>query len=106
MSSVNFGRMSVKQIDELIQEALQAKEVKRSEDRTRLREQFAKEAAEKGFSLADLAGGYKATRAKSTGKHQYRNPLDASQTWTGRGRRPIWLDKQLKAGKVLKQFEA
>ena len=104
MSRMNFERMSLRQIDELIQEALKAKEIKRSEERNKLRELFAAEAAAKGFALAEIAGGYKTIRSKATGKHTYRNPLNGSETWTGRGRRPRWLEGQLKAGKSLDAF--
>jgi DNA-binding protein H-NS len=37
---------------------------------------------------------------------KYRNPENASQIWSGRGRRPLWLDAQIKAGKELELFLA
>ena len=30
---------------------------------------------------------------------KYRNPDDAEQTWSGRGKRPRWFNDALKAGK-------
>jgi DNA-binding protein H-NS len=35
---------------------------------------------------------------------RYRNPADASQTWTGRGRQPKWLADALAKGKSLDDF--
>lgn len=32
---------------------------------------------------------------------RYRNPQDASQTWSGRGRKPGWVSEALAAGKRL-----
>jgi DNA-binding protein H-NS len=32
---------------------------------------------------------------------QYRNPQDASQEWTGRGRQPGWVKELLASGKNL-----
>jgi len=32
---------------------------------------------------------------------KYRNPNDPSQTWTGTGRKPVWVLSQLSAGKQL-----
>ncbi|WP_148717144.1 H-NS histone family protein [Chitinolyticbacter meiyuanensis] len=59
-------------------------------------------AAAKGFSLQDVLGGALSTKAaKSTGIAQFRNPADASQTWTGRGRKPQWVQDWLQAGKPL-----
>jgi DNA-binding protein H-NS len=39
-----------------------------------------------------------------TVRPKYRNPEDASQTWTGRGRRPTWLDQKISAGSELNDF--
>ncbi|MBK8451963.1 MAG: H-NS histone family protein [Thiofilum sp.] len=35
---------------------------------------------------------------------KYRNPEDPSQTWTGRGRRPTWLDQKISSGRELDEF--
>ncbi|GAA3859396.1 H-NS histone family protein [Celeribacter arenosi] len=32
---------------------------------------------------------------------KYKNPADASQTWTGRGRKPLWVIAALDSGKTL-----
>jgi DNA-binding protein H-NS len=36
---------------------------------------------------------------------RYRNPDDASQTWSGRGRQPTWVTEALAAGKTLDQLK-
>jgi DNA-binding protein H-NS len=35
---------------------------------------------------------------------RYRNPDDASQTWSGRGRRPKWVTEALAGGKTLHEL--
>jgi DNA-binding protein H-NS len=35
---------------------------------------------------------------------KYRNPDDPSETWSGRGRQPHWLGKQLREGKKAEDF--
>jgi DNA-binding protein H-NS len=35
---------------------------------------------------------------------KYRNPQQPSETWTGRGKQPRWLEAQLKSGKRLDDF--
>lgn len=35
---------------------------------------------------------------------KYRNPVNRSETWTGRGRQPRWLAAALKGGKKLADF--
>jgi len=65
-----------------------------------------KAAAAHGFSLADItatAGDTKPKRkmkAKKPSVPKYRNPGDANQTWTGKGRQPDWFKSALAAGKA------
>ncbi|MGH1331239.1 MAG: H-NS family nucleoid-associated regulatory protein [Paracoccaceae bacterium] len=65
-----------------------------------------------GLSLAEIAGAEKAPAKKPKVKKakkktgakvapKYRNPADADQTWTGRGRRPLWVVAALESGKTL-----
>ncbi len=70
------------------------------EDRklSELRSQLEEAARAKGFSLNDVIGGKK-TRAKATPK--YRNPADTEQTWSGRGRTPIWVQEALSRGATM-----
>lgn len=37
-------------------------------------------------------------------KAKFRNPEQPSETWSGRGRRPRWLDAQLRSGKRIDDF--
>lgn len=60
----------------------------------------------KGAKSAGKAGKTpraKKVAAKPRGKvaAKYANPADASMTWTGRGRKPIWVAEALAAGKTL-----
>lgn len=58
-----------------------------------------------GLSLKDLLGNTETGGKvrKPTGKVavQYRNPQDASQEWTGRGRQPGWVKELLASGENL-----
>lgn len=73
-------------------------------------------AREHGFSLAELVpGGGKAGRSgggrrgsrSTTGaspalsEAKYRNPENPDQTWSGRGRRPGWVNEALANGRAL-----
>lgn len=42
--------------------------------------------------------------AKPTGKVKFQNPNDPSQTWSGRGKRPRWLQEAIEQGAQLSQF--
>ena len=65
-----------------------------------------------GFSLADLTGsrrrgaGSRAPKAgrQTSGEIRYANPDDPGQTWSGRGRRPRWLQDAVASGRSLEDF--
>ncbi|QID19886.1 H-NS histone family protein [Nitrogeniibacter mangrovi] len=90
-------------------------ELKRRDDvaRKEVLKQVKKIAADHGVSLSDVLAEAKPARAarKTTtrksatkGKRvpvKYRNPADSSQGWTGRGRKPRWVEEWLAGGKSL-----
>lgn len=53
-----------------------------------------------GFSLSELTAMSGAKKRKSVAP-KYANPANASETWTGRGRRPRWVEAALAQGKSL-----
>lgn len=63
-----------------------------------LRSELENAARAKGFSLNDVIGGKK-TRAKATPK--FRNPRNPGQTWSGRGRTPLWVQEALDGGMTM-----
>ncbi|MFV0409677.1 MAG: H-NS family nucleoid-associated regulatory protein [Paracoccus sp. (in: a-proteobacteria)] len=64
----------------------------------------AEEAArEHGFSLNELTGT-KAGRRTQKIAAKYANPTNASETWTGRGRRPRWVQEALDSGRSLEDL--
>ncbi|MBA4490981.1 H-NS histone family protein [Paracoccus sp. S1E-3] len=73
------------------------------EERKRREAMAAAEAAarEHGFSLNELTGAKVAGRRGGKVAPKYANPENAEQTWTGRGRRPQWVQEALASGKSL-----
>lgn len=59
-------------------------------------------AAEFGFSLAELTGGESKRKGRpvTSGVVKFRNPADSTQTWSGRGRRPAWINELEAAGRL------
>jgi len=56
-----------------------------------------------GYSLAELTG-VSVTKTRKAVAPKYANPADAAQTWTGRGRKPKWVEEALAAGKSLEDL--
>lgn len=69
---------------------------------SKAREQILHIAQSVGLSVNDILSTKAPKRANSTpATVKYRNPDDASQTWSGRGRRPLWLKARSAADKNL-----
>ncbi|MEL6573086.1 MAG: H-NS histone family protein [Pseudomonadota bacterium] len=74
------------------------------------RDEAAKVMAKHGFSLADIEGAPKraprgTAKPKTKAAPKYANPADASQTWTGKGRQPVWYKEGIAAGKTPASME-
>ncbi len=81
-------------------------------------------ARDSGIDLADLVAGTKRSskaassgatapaarrKKKATAKRgkvapKYRNPADADQTWTGRGKQPVWVREHVENGGALEDI--
>ena len=44
-------------------------------------------------------------KAKAEEPHKYRNPKNPAETWSGSGRKPVWLKQWLGLGYQLSEFE-
>ena len=98
ISAVNLEALSLKELKDL--QAQVAKAIASYEDR--MRKEAVAELEEKarsmGFTLAELLGT-PVTRKRAPAAEKYRNPADANETWSGRGRKPRWFELALAEGK-------
>lgn len=104
MQQTDLDQMSLDELRRLqkrIAAAIDSFETRRRESARRELEQLARD---RGFSsLADVVESAPAKRGKSaaTGAAKYRHPENAAVTWSGRGRRPGWVNEALAAGRSL-----
>jgi len=82
-----------------VERELKARE---TEEKAKAKRQILDLAKSYGLSVEEVLGKIKGERAPVEAK--YRNPNDASQTWSGRGRKPIWVQQQLDAGKTMEDL--
>ena len=76
---------------------------KRSEAKSGLREKMAKLAEAEGMSLDDVLDGRRSRRVKGKGSVPVKYRDSNGNTWTGRGRMPLWLVAATKGGKAKKE---
>lgn len=116
---INLDALSVSELEKLIKQAQKKLEKKRMDAVKNAQAEIGKIAKDLGVSVEELLqensnrtkAARKTTRKKTKtavrkpAKIKYRNPADSSQTWTGRGKRPIWLRDALENGATLESFE-
>lgn len=108
---INLKGMARKELEKLRADVDKALEQASAREMEAARKAAEKAAAAHGFSLAELTGvetpapkkrgrkpGPKAGKPKKAGVPRYKNPNDASQTWTGKGRQPEWFKNAVTAG--------
>jgi DNA-binding protein H-NS len=98
--AIDLGNMSLKELKTLYSQV--AREIEGFVERKK--REAVKEledlAKSHGYSLDELLGA-KPSRKRAAAKPKYANPANSAETWTGRGRRPRWVEAALKAGKSL-----
>ncbi|MGB1202528.1 MAG: H-NS family nucleoid-associated regulatory protein, partial [Alloalcanivorax venustensis] len=117
--TINLDDLSVAELEKLIKQAEKKLEKKRLDAVKSAQAEISKIAKDLGVSVDDLlqekasrqkkAARKTTARKKKAGvrkpaKVKYRNPNDSSQTWTGRGKRPVWLREALENGAKLEDF--
>jgi DNA-binding protein H-NS len=101
MASINYDKMSVKELTDHIARAQKALNAAKERERSELKQKIASLAENAGFSVGELFGGR--GRGKSVAV-KYMNPDNRTETWTGRGRKPNWLVAKLNKGAKISDF--
>jgi len=98
--NLDLNSMSLKDLKDLQGQVNRA--IASFEDRMKRKavEELEEKARALGYSLGELLGSVP-TRKRAPAKPKYANPADPSDTWSGRGRKPRWVEAALKAGKTL-----
>lgn len=88
----NLKAMSSKELRKLIAEAEDQLALRETAEKNQLKERMAAMAAEAGLNLRELLGDHMKGRRRKHMEIKYRHPRHPELTWTGRGRRPNWMN--------------
>ena len=118
--SIDLTGLSARELGALIRTAKKQQTiVAKRRPITKVRAQLTKLAKVEGYSIEELFGEAPAPRArksatkaasKTAGRKlgkvapKYRNPANAKETWTGRGKQPRWLAELTSKGKKVEEF--
>jgi DNA-binding protein H-NS len=97
-----LDRMTLRELKELEVKVQRARASVQDRSRTDLRKKVETMIAEAGFKVTDIFGGRGGKGRTVAAK--YANPDDPSETWTGRGRKPRWLNAKLQEGAKIEKF--
>ena len=105
-----FGAMDLEALKEMrktVDRAISSYETRKRKDALSALEQAAKE---HGFKLSDLVADQKPGKGKRSveagAESAYVNPENPAETWSGRGRRPRWVNDAFAAGRTLEDLKA
>ncbi|HYG05937.1 MAG TPA: H-NS histone family protein [Stenotrophomonas sp.] len=118
--SIDLTGLSAKQLDALIKNAKKRQSiVAKRTPIAKVRAQLTRLAKAEGYTVEELFGGAAAPAAgrgkaaktssragRKLGKvpPKYRNPANAKETWTGRGKQPRWMAELTSKGKKVEDF--
>src|SRR5262245_53545588 len=102
MAVKDLDRMSLRELQEFELKVQKARVSAQERNRTELRKKIETMVADAGFRLSDIFGGRGGKGRTVAAK--YANPDDPSETWTGRGRKPRWLNAKIQDGGKIEKY--
>jgi DNA-binding protein H-NS len=105
--SIDLSGLSIADLEKLIDSAKSRIEQLKRQQLADLRRTLEQQAKEAGFDIYELFGTGRAAKAPSAKKPvapKYRDPANPNNTWSGRGKHPVWLREALATGKTLDSF--
>ena len=101
MSNIDLGTLSVSELNALKGNIDSAIDLRRQSELMELNNQIHAIVDGSPFTLEEIMGARKVRKPVAP---KYAHPDDRSLTWTGRGRRPLWVEEQLNNGKTLEDL--
>jgi DNA-binding protein H-NS len=107
---LNLNELSVDEMWQLHEEITQVLSVRLASEKRELEKRLAQLRREKETRLSAAADGQSTAdvpreRRKYPRVHpKYQNPEKPSETWSGRGKQPLWLAAALRVGRSIDEF--
>jgi DNA-binding protein H-NS len=107
MTTINLASYSIAQLNQLKLDIDKAIVDKKKEERYAVLQEMKAVAERAGMTMDEVLGNVKAGKRSSRGAvaPKYKNPANADETWTGRGRQPKWVAAYVAKGGQLSAIE-
>jgi DNA-binding protein H-NS len=99
VARIDLEKLDLDELRTLSKDIEKAIKKRESDNLKKAREAAEAAAKEYGFSLDELTGAKTPRRSAERSNAKYRNPDDANQTWSGRGRQPQWYKDAVAGGR-------
>jgi DNA-binding protein H-NS len=96
VANVDISNLSVAELEALRGSIDNVIVGRRQNELVNLRSTFEEMAANAGFTMEEVMQA--AASKKRTVAAKYQNPADLAQTWSGRGRKPRWVEDLIASG--------
>lgn len=101
---LDLQEKSLDELQSLVAEAQAALQAKQNAMRKEVMAEMRRLAASVGVTFEIIENDKNTKPAKPALAPKYRNPDNNSETWTGRGLRPRWLQERLDNGAKIEEF--
>lgn len=102
-NNIDLSKLSIEELQTLAQDIEAEIANRRVAEKERVLGQMRELAASLGLSLEDFMRQEKIV-GSAPAAAKYRHPDNPALTWTGRGKRPTWINEALASGKQLEDF--
>jgi len=104
MQLPNLSNYSISELEELVNLAKNEIDTRKKAEQESTKKQILELAQKAGLNLADIFGEpVKPKQVRRPAEVKYIHPDNKTLTWTGRGRKPAWLEEFLKNGGTIEQ---
>jgi DNA-binding protein H-NS len=103
-NGIDLSKLSIEELQALARDIETEIVTRRAADKERVLNQMRELAGSLGMTLEELLREERGTGAVVPPK--YRHPDNPGLTWSGRGKRPTWVNEALAAGKTLDDLAA
>ena len=101
MSLLDYDQFDRSQLLQILKEIPVELKKRDKSIRSDLRKKVQQMVEEAGYSLDEVLTAPKPKTPKSKAPPKFRDPANSESTWTGRGRKPLWVLAALESGKSL-----
>jgi DNA-binding protein H-NS len=104
---MEISKLATKDLQVLLKRISREIDKRSQREKSKLVDEIAQMASKRGYSLKELIGkAPRPARAKKALRRRpaavkYRHPEQANLTWTGRGKKPLWVTKWLEEGNTM-----